>query len=177
MTEAKTCQTLLNFSYKPLKRVVFLYICYMTIFLDIDGVLRTHKSDLEWSLQLGVPIPLSVYDRRFDRKIVSYINEVVGYTRAKIVITSTWRVKHSLEELKQIFRDNGITAEIVGKTDIGLNRGEEIEQYISENEIENYVVIDDQVNDILKHIPKERVIKVDPIKGFEDVEKAIDILL
>lgn len=177
MTEAKTCQTLLNFSYKPLKRVVFLYICYMTIFLDIDGVLRTHKSDLEWSLQLGVPIPLSVYDRRFDRKIVSYINEVVGYTRAKIVITSTWRVKHSLEELKQIFRDNGINAEIVGKTDIGLNRGEEIEQYISENEIENYVVIDDQVNDILKHIPKERVIKVDPIKGFEDVEKAIDILL
>jgi diphthamide synthase subunit DPH2 len=149
----------------------------MTIFLDIDGVLRTHKSDLEWSQILGVPIPLSVYDRRFDRKIVSYINEVVGYTRAKIVITSTWRVKHSLEELKQIFRDNGITAEIVGKTDIGLNRGEEIEQYISENEIENYVVIDDQVNDILKHIPKERVIKVDPIKGFEDVDKAIDILL
>ncbi len=69
----------------------FVYICSMTIFLDIDGVLRTHKSDLEWSLQLGVPIPLSVYDRRFDRKIVSYINEVVGYTRAKIVITSTWR--------------------------------------------------------------------------------------
>jgi hypothetical protein len=58
-----------------------------------------------------------------------------------------------------------------------LNRGEEIEQYISENEIENYVVIDDQVNDILKCIPKERVIKVDPIKGFEDVDKAIDILL
>jgi len=148
----------------------------MTIFLDIDGVLRTHRSDLEWSQLLGVPIPLSVYDRRFDKKIVSYINEIVGYTRAKIVVTSTWRVKHSLEELKQIFRDNGI-ADVVDKTDIGLNRGEEIEQYISDNEIENYVVIDDQVNDILKHIPKERVIKVDPIKGFEDVDKAIDILL
>ena len=149
----------------------------MTIFLDIDGVLRTHKSDLEWSQLLCVPIPLSVYDRRFDKKIVSRINEVVGYTRAKIVVTSTWRVKHSLEELKQIFRDNGIVAEVVGKTDIGLNRGEEIEQYIHDNEIERYVVIDDQVGDILKHIPKERVIKVNPIKGFEDVDKAIDILL
>jgi hypothetical protein len=156
---------------------IFSYICSMTIFLDIDGVLRTHKSDLEWSQRLGVPIPESVYDRRFDRKIVSYINEVAGYTRAKIVVTSTWRVKHSLEELRQIFRDNGISAEIVGKTDIGLNRGEEIEQYISENEIESYVVIDDQVNDILKHIPKERVIKADPLIGFEDVDKAIDILL
>jgi len=154
-----------------------LYICVMTIFLDIDGVLRTHKSDLEWSQLLGVPIPLSVYDRRFDRKIVSYINEIVCYTRAKIVVTSTWRTKHSLEDLKQIFRDNGIVADVVGITDIGLNRGEEIEQYISENEIENYVVIDDQVNDILKCIPKERVIKVDPIIGFEEVDKAIDILL
>jgi hypothetical protein len=148
----------------------------MTIFLDIDGVLRTHKSDLEWSQYLGVPIPLSVYERRFDRKIVYYINEIVGYTRAKIVVTSTWRVKHSLEELKKIFRDNGISTEIVGTTGIGIDRGEEIEQYISENEIENYVVIDDQVNDILKCIPKERVIKVDSIKGFEDVDKAIDIL-
>lgn len=149
----------------------------MTIFLDIDGVLRTHKSDLEWSQILGVPIPESVYDRRFDRKIASYINEVAGYTRAKIVVTSTWRVKHSLEELRQIFRDNGISAEIVGKTDIGLNRGEEIEQYISDNEIESYVVIDDQVKDILRCIPKERVIKADPLIGFEDVDKAIDILL
>jgi hypothetical protein len=149
----------------------------MTIFLDIDGVLRTHKSDLEWSQCLGVTIPLSVYERRFDKKIVSYINEIVGYTRAKIVVTSTWRTKRSLEELKIIFRDNGIVADVVGITDIGLTRGEEIEQYISENEIENYVVIDDQVNDILKCIPKERVIKVDPIKGFEDVDKAIDILL
>lgn len=149
----------------------------MTIFLDIDGVLRTHKSDIEWSLKLGVPIPLSVYERRFDQKAISCINEVVGYTRSKIVITSTWRIKHSLEELKKIFRDNGINADIVGKTEIGLNRGEEIEQYISDNEIENYVVIDDQVNDILKHIPKERIIKVDPFIGFEDVDKVIDVLL
>jgi len=149
----------------------------MTIFLDIDGVLRTHRSDLEWSQLLCVPIPLSVYDRRFDKKIVSYINEIVGYTRAKIVITSTWRVKHSLEELKIIFRDNGIVGDVVGITDIGLTRGEEIEQYISENEIESYVVIDDQVNDIVKCIPKERVIKVDPSIGFNDIDKAIDILL
>jgi len=33
------------------------------------------------------------------------------------------------------------------------------------------------VNDILKNIPKERVIKVDPLIGFKDVDKAIDILL
>lgn len=144
--------------------------------MDIDGVLRTHNSDLEWSLRLDVPIPFNVYERRFDENAVSLINETVGYTRAKIVVTSTWRIKHSLEELKKIFIANGITAEVLGTTEIGTNRGEEIESYINDNEIENYVVVDDQVNDILRYIPEERVIKVDPLVGFVQVDQAIDIL-
>ena len=147
------------------------------IFLDIDGVLRTHASDLEWSRRLGEPVPLSVFDRRFDPAIASRINEVAGYARAKIVVTSTWRTKHDLATLKQIFRESGISAEVVGKTGIGNSRGEEIEQWILENGVSSYVVIDDQVKDILACIPKERVIKVDPAIGFEDVDKAIDILL
>jgi hypothetical protein len=147
------------------------------IFLDIDGVLRTHASDLEWSRRLGEPIPFSVFDRKFDTVIASRINEVAGYARAKIVVTSTWRTKHSLEQLKRIFRESGISAEVAGTTGIGTSRGEEIEQWILDNGVSSYVVIDDQVRDILDHITEERVIKVDPAIGFEDVDKAIDILL
>lgn len=147
------------------------------IFLDIDGVLRTQASDLEWSRRLGEPIPFSVFDRRFDPAIASRINEVAGYARAKIVVTSTWRTKHDLDQLKRIFREGGISAEVVGKTGIGSSRGEEIEQWILENRVSSYVVIDDQVKDILACIPKERVIKVDPAIGFDDVDKALDILL
>ena len=147
------------------------------IFLDIDGVLRTHASDLEWSRRLGEPIPFSVFDRRFDPAIASRINEVAGYARAKIVVTSTWRTKHDLGNLKQIFRESGISAEVAGASGIGASRGEEIEQWILDNGVSSYVVIDDQVKDILTHIPEERVIKVDPTIGFDDVEKAIDILL
>lgn len=148
-----------------------------TIFLDIDGVLRTHASDLEWSGRLGEPVPFSVFDRRLDPVIASRINEVAGYSRAKIVVTSTWRTKHELSQLKRIFRESGIVAEVVGKTGIGSSRGEEIEQWILENGITNYVVIDDQVRDILTCIPRERVIKVDSAIGFDDVDKALDILL
>lgn len=147
------------------------------IFLDIDGVLRTHASDLQWSRRLGEPIPFSVFDRKFDLAIASRINEVAGYSRAKIVVTSTWRTKHGLEQLRRIFRESGISAEVAGTTGIGTSRGEEIEQWILENGVSSYVVIDDQVKDILTCIPKERVIKVDPAIGFDDADKAIDILL
>jgi len=146
------------------------------IFLDIDGVLRTHASDLEWSRRLGVPIPENAFDRRFDPEISKRINEAAGYGRAKIVVTSTWRTKHSLEELKSIFRENGISAEVIGKTGIANSRGEEIEEWLAENDISSYVVIDDQVKDIVSSIPESRVIKADPAIGFADTDKAIDIL-
>ena len=147
------------------------------IFLDIDGVLRTHASDLEWSRKLGIPVPESVFERRLDPAIASRINEVAGYARAKIVVTSTWRTKVDLDHIRRIFRESGISAEVVGKTGIGSSRGEEIELWILENRISSYVVIDDQVKDILTCIPKERVIKVNPSIGFDDADKAIDILL
>jgi hypothetical protein len=39
------------------------------------------------------------------------------------------------------------------------------------------VVIDDQINDIITTIPKCNVVKVDPIIGFDNVDKVLDILL
>lgn len=38
------------------------------IFLDIDGCLRTHKSDTKWSLILNEPIPFKVFDIKFSKK-------------------------------------------------------------------------------------------------------------
>lgn len=150
------------------------------IFLDIDGVLRTHKSDLENSIILNQEIPIRVYDRRFDSKSVNNINYIVHYTGAKIVVSSTWRNNFSIQELKEIFRDRGITAEVIDKTDIGLTRGEEIREWLDRNEITNYVVIDDQVKDIINWVDKDRVIEVNCQEGFtsdELVDKTLDILL
>lgn len=69
---------------------------------------------------------------------------------------------------------------MIGKTGIGLNRGEEILEFIDTNDLYKYVVVDDQVKDILIHISDEKVVKIDPKIGFEDdglVDKALDILL
>lgn len=53
------------------------------IFLDIDGVLRTHQSDLEWSEKLNTPI-FKKTERLFSKKSVNNINYITSLTRAKI---------------------------------------------------------------------------------------------
>lgn len=143
-------------------------------------MLRTHKSDLEWSLKLNVPIPEKVFDRKFNPKSVSNINLIISYTRAKIVVTSTWRTQFTLQQLKDIFRSNGIDGEVVDKTSIGLTRGEEIQEWIDYHGVESYIVIDDQVKDILPYVDNNKVIKCNHSIGFEDdelLDKALDILL
>ena len=156
------------------------------IFLDIDGVLRTHKSDLEWSNKLVKPI-FKGANRLFDKTAVDNLNEVIFLTGAKIVITSNWRIDLSLEEIQKIFKDRGIIGEVIGKT--GLvhlkegspipigNRGLEIQDWLERDNIEKYVVIDDQVSDIINVIVNWRVIKVNSQIGFVEVEKVLDILL
>jgi hypothetical protein len=71
------------------------------IFLDIDGVLRTHKSDSEWSEKLNTPI-FKRTDRLFSKNSVNDINYITSLTHAKVV-TSSWRIHLSIIELNSIF--------------------------------------------------------------------------
>jgi hypothetical protein len=145
------------------------------IFLDIDGVLRTHKSDLEWSNRLNTPI-LKGNNRLFCKTAVDNLNEVIFLTKAKIVITSTWRLNLSIDELNTIFKDRGIIGEIIDKTKIDFNgRGFEIKEWLDNNRYKNYVVLDDQVKDIINIV--DNIIKVDSQNGFEEVDLILDILL
>ena len=156
------------------------------IFLDIDGVLRTHKSDLEWSNKLTTPIFKGV-DRLFDKTLVDNLNEVIYLTGAKIVITSNWRIYLSLEELQRIFKERGVIGEVIGKTGLGHlkggspipigNRGLEIQDWLDRNPVRKFIIIDDQVSDIINIFPSWRIIKVNPQVGFVEVEKALDVLL
>lgn len=127
-----------------------------------------------------MPIPESVFDRKFNPKAVSNINLLISYTRAKIVVSSTWRTQFTLQQLKDIFRSNGINGEVIDITSIGLTRGEEIQEWIDYHGVESYIVIDDQVKDILPYVDNRRVVKCEHSIGFEDdelLDKSLDILL
>lgn len=54
------------------------------IFLDIDGVLRTHKSDSEWSKKVNEPVYHGTL-RLFSKQLVGNLNEVIYLTGRKLL--------------------------------------------------------------------------------------------
>ena len=118
------------------------------IFLDIDGVLVTRNS-IKYQY-LNFPDDTSI---RFSKNAVRNLNRLIRLTKAKIVISSTWRLFHSLEELQNIFMKQGIKGEIISITSIDrapveedIPRGQKIADWLVQHpEIEKYVIIDDDV--------------------------------
>jgi len=114
------------------------------IFTDIDGVFNTINRN-QWS-----SLSVALYD------------DLCQEFNLKPVITSTWRVKHSIKELERIFQHYGIFTDIYDFTPIinSEERGGEIENWLKENQCDNYLILDDNVRDIesygLKNIVKCR---------------------
>ena len=118
------------------------------IFLDIDGVLVTRNS-VKYQIY-NYPEEKEII---FSKKAVKNLNKLIRRTKAKIVISSTWRLFHTLEELKAIFQKQGIKGEIISTTSIDkasteedIPRGKKISDWLDENpEVDQYVIIDDDV--------------------------------
>ena len=124
------------------------------IFLDLDGVLATHKQYMMnrkkfWdknpiAKELRIPYP-------FDPKCVKIFNEILDETGADIVLSSDWKYHWNLVYLDKIFKFNGVNKSPIDTTinegvsfsNITKNRAYEIGEYIQRNNITNYVVIDD----------------------------------
>jgi hypothetical protein len=106
------------------------------IFTDIDGVLNPHWRN-EWSKS----------------SIVIY-NQLCEEYDLKPVISSTWRENHTIHQLQEIFTHQGIEAQIYDYTPIisGADRGEEIKEWLSENPVDDWVIIDDITRNIEPHI-------------------------
>lgn len=110
------------------------------IFTDIDGV-----------LQINNP-------KKWDKNCCKLYSDICNELNLKAVITSTWRVQYKLKELQEIFYCQGIDVEIIGITPVlGIDRGEEIEIYLQENNVDNFVIIDDNVRDIIPYFPHSTI--------------------
>ena len=112
------------------------------IFTDIDGVLNPHWKN-KWS-----------------KSAIKIYNQICKEYDLKPVITSTWRINHTKEQLQKIFNDQGIEVEIYDYTPHidQKDRGLEIKEWLNNNKVDNYVVIDDIVHNITPHV--DNVIKV-----------------
>lgn len=120
-----------------------------TIFLDIDGVLNSERYFVEnqkWIKNTEIPYNI----RHLDSKAVMRLAMLVEAIDANIVISSTWRLRNSILEIRGYFQavyDEFPVDRIIGKT--GKNqsgfRGDEIQEYIDAyfKEDRTYLIIDD----------------------------------
>jgi hypothetical protein len=106
------------------------------IFTDIDGVLNPH------------------WRTKWSKSAISIYNQLCEQFDLKIVITSTWRLNHTKEQLNTIFKEQGINFEIYDYTPHidQADRGIEIKEWLNNNAVDNFVIIDDKTSDIERHI-------------------------
>ena len=140
------------------------------IFLDIDGVLTTPDSC--WGL---------IKDK------LALIGQIVFSTEAKIVITSSWAVgcKTAEEFIEKTFskdmRDSLFVKSIIDVTEQAEywddTRGKQIERWLGkhEDEVENYVIIDDDADFLDEQLFS--FVQTDTFEGITEREVKLAIKL
>ena len=120
-----------------------------TIFIDLDGVLVTTRQHFAKKLHpkyMTCP---------FDSKCVKILNEIIEKTNPLIILSSDWKLRFKINELNEIFKDNGVNSIITNVTpdfwgtqfkslqELDTCRGFEILKYVHQYQIEKYVAVDD----------------------------------
>jgi len=130
------------------------------IFTDIDGVLNP-----DWTT-------------KWKRRAVRMYNKICEEFNLIPVITSTWRINYTKEELQEIFKKQGIKAIILDYTpNLEDDRGLEIKSWLDSNSYDNFVIIDDRITDIIPHV--NNTVKCDPLEGLtkKEYEEIMKIML
>lgn len=142
------------------------------IFLDFDGVINSTTFMMRIDGHKG--------HEKISEEMVGRVNRIIEETGAEVVVSSTWRKLHDLDELQKFLDKNGFVGELMDKTppNFGMTeRGDIIQLWLDEHPfVEEFVVIDDDTD--MTAIPDENFINTDTTVGItnEHVEEAIDIL-
>ena len=156
------------------------------IFLDFDGVLnswRFFKDSHANGLLLFRPAD------QIDPKAIRWLNELITKSGAKVVVSSAWRLLHTLDELRAMLGEKGFAGEVIDRTEslswqmvergpivAKAQRGDEIDLWVRAHaEVESFVILDDD-SDMAMHAG--RLVQTSCRKGLKQihVEQAIALL-
>ena len=140
------------------------------LFLDIDGVLATSKE-----FTCNRKRYHSTYNcYPFNVGCVEVFNSVCEIIKPSIVLSSDWKLYYTKTQMNEIFRWNNINYPIQNYTDDLWNnssyndlsfieecRAKEILKYVEDNNIGDYLVIDDL--DLSPFIPEKNFIRTPKI--------------
>lgn len=152
------------------------------IFLDIDGVLNNTQNIKKYRLFFRGKRRLLV-----DVKPVFYLKKLLNEIEkeklnVKIVISSSWRLGTIPADWKKLFKHYFNNREIViGRTPyLYKDRGIEILELLEIAKekgdiIDDYIVLDDDIEDIINHINSEKVMKINRRYGLtsRDIEQIL----
>lgn len=143
------------------------------IFLDVDGVLNNTQNIKKYRLFFRGKRRLLVDVKPFFyfKKLLEEIEK--NNLDVKIVISSSWRVGSIASDWKKLFLHYFNNAEIVkGRTPyLYKDRGIEILELLEiakekGDMIDDYIVLDDDIKDIINYINYKKVMKIDRRYGL-----------
>ncbi len=164
------------------------------IFLDFDGVLTTAR--YHNMLRRCNKVTLDRFGELFDPQAVANLQTILKQTRAKLVITSSWRTE-GLGMMRDLWHTRMLPGQVADITPFYLygafrrssakepfvgftsgSRGMEIAEWLIRNAEPHtpYVILDDEEDILLRQI--DRFIKIDAETGItlENAHHAIELL-
>lgn len=149
------------------------------IFLDFDGVVNT----IYWQKDVNgiccVNAMKKGHEELNNQQAVGWLNELYTEIPYNIVVSSTWRMSMSVEELQKLLIKSGFRPEIkvIGKTPVlHEERGLEIQRWIDQHHFTgNFIILDDDTD--MVHL-SNHLIQCDTFLGFTMYEyrKSLDFL-
>ena len=152
------------------------------IFLDIDGVLNNTKDVKKYRLFLKGErrVLIDIEPFFYFKKLLKEIEE--EKLDVRVVISSSWRLGTTASDWKLLFKhyfdDENI---ILGRTiHLEDDRGKEILDFLQlideeKETVEDYIVVDDDIEDIINYVGKRRIVKTSVKRGLtnSDVKKIL----
>ena len=149
------------------------------IFLDFDGVVETIYWDKNEKGVYCYNVHKYIHEELSNKQAIGWLNELYRRCPYDIVVSSTWRISMSIEDLQNLITRSGFNPAIrvIGKTPIlHQQRGLEIQEWIDTNKFKGRFIIIDDDSDMCHLLPL--LICCDCQLGFTiyDYQKALKLL-
>lgn len=149
------------------------------VFLDFDGVVETIYWEKNYDGTWSFNVHKTGRRELNNKQAIGWLNELYNKVPYDVVVSSTWRIGMTQEELQLLLINSGFNKDIkvIGLTPILYQqRGLEIQKWIDDNDYKGKFIIIDDDSDMCHLLPL--LIRCDCQLGFTiyDYWKALKLL-